>query len=74
MLVNQVIKSQSTNSNIAKPYGPDKCPMLLKLPYVCVESKLIEKKIVDITSKTYHAVNPRVLLVEMKKFECSFIH
>ena len=63
MLVNRVIKSQSTNSNIVKPYGPDKCPILLKLPYIGVESKLIEKKIVDITSKTYHAVNPRVLFM-----------
>ena len=63
MLVNRVIKSQSTNSNTAKPYGPYKCPILLKLQYIGVESKFIEKKIVDITSKTYHAVNPRVLFM-----------
>ena len=63
ILVNRVIKSQSTNSNIAKPYGPDKCPILLKLPYIGAESKLIEKKIVDITSKTYHVVNPRILFM-----------
>ena len=35
----------------------------MKLPYIGAESKLIEKKIVEITSKTYHAVNPRVLFM-----------
>ena len=66
--INRVIRSQSTNSKIVKPYGPDKCPILLKLPYIGVESKLIEKKIMDITSKTYHAVNPRVLFTQNQYF------
>jgi len=59
--VNRIIKSQLIQSNKAKPYGPEKCPILLKLLYIGADSKLIEKNIVDITSRSYFSVNPRVL-------------
>ena len=59
--MNRIIKSQSIQSNKAKPYGPEKCPILLKLPYIGADSKLTAKKIVDITTRSYFSVNPRVL-------------
>jgi len=59
--VNRIIKSQLIQSNKAKPYGPEKCPILLKLLYIGADSKLIKKNIVDITSRSYFSVNPRVL-------------
>ena len=33
----------------------------MKLLYIAGDSKLIEKNIVDITSRSYFSVNPRVL-------------
>ena len=47
--------------NKAKPYGPEKCPTLLKLPYVGSDSKLIEKNIVDMTNRACFSVNRRTL-------------
>ena len=41
----------------------EKCPTLFKLPYVSSESKLVKKKIVDITKRSYFLENPRILLM-----------
>ena len=70
-LVNRIIKSQKFQSNKAKPYGPEKFPILLKLPYIGADSKLIEKKIVDITTRWHFSVNPRVLFTSKPIFQRS---
>ena len=57
------IKSQLTRLNKAKPYGPERCPILLKLPYVRSESKLVDKKIVDMTNRTYFSVNLIIIFI-----------
>ena len=58
-LANRIISLQLIQSNKTKPYGPEKCPILLKVPYIKPDYKLIEKRIVDIKTRLYFSVNPR---------------
>ena len=44
-----------------KPYGPEKCPVLLILPYVGVKSNQIARDIKNMTEIVYHASNQRVI-------------
>ena len=63
--------SQSINPKKAKFYGPEKCPMFLKnkITYILPYSKMIERKVVDITIKVYFSVNPRVLFAFKPKLQ-----
>ena len=44
-----------------KLYGPEKCPVLLILPYVGAKSEQVEKEIKNMTEKVYRASNPKVI-------------
>ena len=60
-LVEKVFKTEINRLKYIKPYGPDKCPVLLILPYVGVKSTQIENSIKKMTEKVYRASNPRVI-------------
>ncbi len=42
-------------------YGPAKCPVYLKLPYIGPTAELYRKKITDTVTKCYFAVKPRII-------------
>ena len=50
-----------------KPYEPEKCLVLLFLPYAGKKSTQIERNIKKITEKVHRAAKPRVI------FTCSYV-
>ena len=60
-LIDKVFKTETNTLNYIKPYGPEKCPVLLILPYVGEKSSHIEINIKKMTEKVNRAANPRVI-------------
>jgi len=60
-LIDKICKTETNKLNNIKPYGPEKCPVLLILPYVGEKSTQIEKNIKKMTVKVYFAAKPRVI-------------
>ena len=60
-MIDKVSKIELNRLKYIKPYGPEKCPVLLISPYVGVKSKQIERDIKNMTEKLYHASNSRVV-------------
>ena len=60
-LIDRVFKTELRRLKYTKPYGPEKCPVLLILPYVGEKSKQVERDIKNMTEKVYHASKPRVI-------------
>ena len=60
-LNDKVFKTETNRLNHIKPYGPEKCPVLLILPYVDEKSTQIERNTKKITEKVYFAAKPRVI-------------
>ena len=50
-LIDKVFRTELNRQKYIKPYGPEKCPVLLILPYVGVKSKQIERDIKNMTEK-----------------------
>ena len=42
-LIDKVFKTESNRLKYTKPHGPEKCPVLLILPYVGAKSKQVER-------------------------------
>ena len=49
--------------NNLKYFGPEKCPVVLKLPYIGNKSHIVEKKVKELTRKTYNTVNSRIVFI-----------
>ena len=60
-LIDNVFKIELNRLKYIKPYGPEKCPVLLIFPYVGVKSKQVKKDIKNVAEKVYRASNPRVI-------------
>ena len=60
-LVNKTIELHLKSLNKTKPFGPEKCVITLLLPYINKNSRIIEKNINQLISKSYHSAKPRVI-------------
>ena len=60
-MIDKVFKRETNRLNYIKPYRPEKCPVLLSLPYVGEKSTQIERNIKKMTEKVYRAVKPMVI-------------
>ena len=60
-LIDKVFKTEINRLDHIKPYGPEKCPVLLILPYVGQKSTQIERNIKKMTEKVYFSAKPRVI-------------
>ena len=57
-MIDRGFKSVINRLNYIKPYGPEKYPVLLVLPYAGEKSTQIEKNIKKLTEKVYRAAKP----------------
>ena len=60
-MIDKVFQTETNRLNYIKLYGPEKCPVLLILPYVGEKSTQIERNIKKMTEKVYRAVKLRVV-------------
>ena len=59
-LIDKVFKTETSRLNHIKSYGPEKCPVLLTLPYVGEKSTQNKRNIKKMTEKVYCEAKPRV--------------
>ena len=62
LLIDKVFKTKSNRLKYIKPYGPEKCPVLLILRYVGVKSKQVERDIKNMTKKSTMHPNQELFL------------
>ena len=60
-MIDKVFRTELNRLKYIKLYGPEKCPILLILPYVGVKSNQIKRYIKNMTEKVYRASNPRLI-------------
>ena len=60
-LIDKVFKTEISRLNYIKPFGPEKCPVLLIFPYAGENSTQIERNIKNLTEKVYCAAKPRAI-------------
>ena len=60
-LIDNVFRTELNRPKYIKPYGPEKCSVLLILLYIGVKSNQIERDIKNMMEKVYRASNPRVI-------------
>ena len=60
-LIDRVFKTDINRLNYIKPYGPEKCPVLLIATYAGEKSTLVKRNIKKFSKKVYRAAKPRVI-------------
>ena len=60
-LIDKVLRTELNRLQYIKPYCPEKCPVLLILPYVGLKSNKIKREIKNMTEKVYRLSNPKVI-------------
>ena len=59
--IDKVFKTELNRLKHIKPYGLEKCPVLIILPYVGVKPNQIKRDKKNMTEKIYRASNQRVI-------------
>ena len=60
-LVNKTIHLHVKNLDRIKTIGPEKCVVMLKIPFINKSSEMLEKKIRQLVRNTYYAAKPRIV-------------
>ena len=62
-LVNKTINLHLISLDKVKTAGPEKCSITLLLPYDNRNSKILEKNIKQVISKSYYSAKPRIIFL-----------
>jgi hypothetical protein len=66
LIIKRTIKRTIEMKERPTPFGPDKCPVYLRLPYIGHVSKRFEKQVTDIVGKAFGSVRLRVMFKTTK--------
>ena len=61
-LINKTIKLHLNSLDKRKKFGPEKCVVTLKLPFINKNSRILEKNVKQLIKNTYNAADPRIIL------------